>query len=377
MPLVALCLVAGGWGLASAFQSPAQREAAAAPPTPGPVTAAVERGDLVRTVSFAAEVARAEKLDVALAPRDEARTYITKSVSSAGEAVGAGAVVAEVNGRPVFVVAGLFPFYRDLGEGDTGPDVRQLQAGLAAAGLGSGADGVFGDVTARAVRGLYDRAGYSVPEAPGTGSAPEEDAAPRETETSSVDTESVGVARRVLVPFAELTVASALPATVVTAPPEGAKVTDESRIVLGRGAAILRGSIPRLASEGITSATTGSVAIAGGEPVAVSVTSVTGEPEAEDRSVRLKPATTGLGEVIGQSGVVVLEVEVVEKDALLVPSVAVAGGGGAGRSHLLVRKRTGEFHRIAVQELGELDGLSAVEPLDADELHESDRVRVG
>lgn len=84
--------------------------------------------------------------------------------------VGAGQAVLEIEGRPLIAMPGRFPFYRDLAPGDRGPDVRQLQNGLRAAGWDvRDRPGFFGSGTARAIRKMYFRVGY---EPTSSGNAP-------------------------------------------------------------------------------------------------------------------------------------------------------------------------------------------------------------
>lgn len=84
-----------------------------------------------------------------------------------GVSVGVGDVVesvvpvVEVSGRPVFVMAGSSPMFRQLGPGMTGDDVAQLQDGLVASGCDAGASGVFDEATKRCVVEMYEQFGYS------------------------------------------------------------------------------------------------------------------------------------------------------------------------------------------------------------------------
>ena len=67
-----------------------------------------------------------------------------------------------VSGRPVFLLQGDVPAYRDLFPGLSGEDVRQLEATLEHLGFDPGpVDGVFNEVTTAAVADLYSAAGYA------------------------------------------------------------------------------------------------------------------------------------------------------------------------------------------------------------------------
>lgn len=71
-------------------------------------------------------------------------------------------MIAEVSGRPVFVLPGTIPAYRDMQPGQSGDDIAQLQNVLKGLGISTGGDakGVFGAGTKTAVGRLYQQLGY-------------------------------------------------------------------------------------------------------------------------------------------------------------------------------------------------------------------------
>jgi peptidoglycan hydrolase-like protein with peptidoglycan-binding domain len=71
-----------------------------------------------------------------------------------GDEVGCGDVLYRVDDRPVLVLCGAVPAYRDLRRGDAGNDVRQLNANLRA--LGYDADPDDDDFTAKTQRALRE-----------------------------------------------------------------------------------------------------------------------------------------------------------------------------------------------------------------------------
>ena len=83
-------ILGGGWFAANAFVSPTQREAAAAPPNPGPVTALIEQGALQRTITAEVIVEQAQLDVVALHGGDG---VVTASPLQLGGRVEAGSVV--------------------------------------------------------------------------------------------------------------------------------------------------------------------------------------------------------------------------------------------------------------------------------------------
>ncbi|MDR1293818.1 MAG: hypothetical protein LBK59_02480 [Bifidobacteriaceae bacterium] len=90
------------------------------------------------------------------------RGIVTRLPVEAGESVASGGVVAGVAGRPLFVLPGTVPAYRDIVPGDEGVDVRQVQKALVDLGHldGEGETGSFDVSTQRSVREFYRSAGY-------------------------------------------------------------------------------------------------------------------------------------------------------------------------------------------------------------------------
>ncbi|MFI6325381.1 peptidoglycan-binding protein [Nonomuraea sp. NPDC050556] len=150
-------VVAGiGWGVSTRLRSPADEAALRKAPKASLVTAPVERRKLVSNVVVAGTLEYGSPLPVTLAG----------VVGGAGEAqrvtraprvgkVKQGAVLMEVNGRPVFVLKGAIPMHRTIGPGAKGPDVKQLQRGLR-----TRVTGVFDQATVAAVTRWYAARGY-------------------------------------------------------------------------------------------------------------------------------------------------------------------------------------------------------------------------
>lgn len=351
-----VALLAGGWGLAHAFESPAQREAAATAPSPLPVTSEVRVGDLTRRITFRATVGRTGLMSVALPSPAAEPAYVTGEPTSPGAPVTAGQVVTEVNGRPVFAVTGGFPFYRELRRDDTGPDVRQLQAALRDAGIPTTVDGVFGAGTERSLAALYSRTGHAPP-----------------TEATS----DRPVRRRVVLSPTEFVVVPTLPAVAAETPEVGTAAGSEVEIRLESGRLRLTADVPVLIAETLIESSTGTFTAPDGATTPITLeTVVPGGDDAAESRVILDAADGELASaLLGAVGLVALDIETVQTGSLIVPTVAVAGGG-SGEAHLLVEQDDGTFRRIPVTETGQLDGESAVEPTDPDDLAEGDRVRV-
>jgi peptidoglycan hydrolase-like protein with peptidoglycan-binding domain len=91
--------------------------------------------------------------------------YISRLDVAAGRAVSNGEKLAEIDGEPLFALAGRVPAWRDITPGESGPDVAELQKALAALGYYTGGDtrGFFGTATQDAVSLYYEHLGYTPP----------------------------------------------------------------------------------------------------------------------------------------------------------------------------------------------------------------------
>ncbi len=156
--------VAGGtWVVASqVLRSPADLAAEAEPPEPSEVAVPVERTELVADVIVRATVEFAEPQAVSLAGSvDVDGEMIATRVPEEDEEVDEGDVLLEISGRPVFVIDGDVPAFRDLRPGSEGEDVEQLQSALDRLGYEVEVDGVFGSGTAGAIDAWYGDAGFA------------------------------------------------------------------------------------------------------------------------------------------------------------------------------------------------------------------------
>jgi hypothetical protein len=93
-------------------------------------TAAVERGRLSDTVSQYGTLTYRARSDGSPYPVfNQARGTYTKLPNS-GDQIGCGGVLYRVNNKPVVLLCGSTPAYRALSQGDSGPDVAELNANL-------------------------------------------------------------------------------------------------------------------------------------------------------------------------------------------------------------------------------------------------------
>lgn len=160
--LVAVVLVAAGaWWTGSRIRSPSEVAAQAAPPSPSTITAPVRLGRLVDSIVTQGKVAPVGVLAIKVTqPRGATLAVVTATPVGVGGTVVEGTVALEVSGRPVFVLEGQIPMYRDIRGGDAGPDVAELQASLTRLGYSPGDSGTFDRATQSALRELYMAHGY-------------------------------------------------------------------------------------------------------------------------------------------------------------------------------------------------------------------------
>lgn len=156
--------VAGAWA-SSLIKSPQEAAAEREAPQPSVLSAVVEQRPLTDTVIIRGTVEVAGSFSVAPTAPASGRALVTGVRVSAGDKVSSGDVLLEVSGRPVIVLAGKKPAYRDLRPDAAGDDVAQLQKVLADLGFSSSPDdeGHFGSGTKEAVEEFYDSIGFAVP----------------------------------------------------------------------------------------------------------------------------------------------------------------------------------------------------------------------
>ena len=162
---VAVASTTAGYAAASRIHSPAERLADATPPAAGPVTVPVERRRLESQVVVRGDVVFDDALDVTIDTSALAGPpIVTATPLAAGDVVDERDVLLEIGGRPVVVLGGDLPAYRDLAPGMSGPDVAQLEAALARLGHAPGTvDDAYDADTSAAVASLFEALGYEPP----------------------------------------------------------------------------------------------------------------------------------------------------------------------------------------------------------------------
>ena len=390
---VLISVFAGGWAMAAAFESPAQRAAAAQPPAASIITARVARGDLSQTMTLRTTVSR-ETTQTVPVRTTASLAFITRQPLSPGASVTAGTLVSEVNGRPLIAAPGEFGFYRQLTTGDRGPDVLQLQRGLTAAGFRAGSDGTFGASTTRALRALYAHLGYSTPAAAAT-------VQPTQTDTSqtgsTASTSPATPSTAVFFDPTEFLVIGSLPATVVSTPSVGDTVTEKTAVTVSQGRIVGVSMVPAAQTAALSKGLTGVMTGADGTKVPLTLESVSvpetasttdtpggasggaasgGSGGDSETKVVFTGSGTDLAEAwLGQNNLVALTISTAAHDALVVPSSAVAANSD-GTSYVLKRQHDGTFARVAIKEQARLGGRSAITPVTKDSVSDGDVIKI-
>ncbi|MFD9608689.1 peptidoglycan-binding protein [Streptomyces sp. NPDC059083] len=155
----------GGVGGAMLVKSPQQLAAEAAKPPPSVLTAKVEHRILTSNVVTRGKVTAGQTVSVVpqvAGGEGGGAPVVTKLPVRAGQSLSSGQLILEVSGRPVFVLPGSLPGYRDLKPGARGDDVTQLQSALRSLGHSTEDDdeGVFSEGTQQALAEFYASRGY-------------------------------------------------------------------------------------------------------------------------------------------------------------------------------------------------------------------------
>lgn len=190
--LVATALAAAGlaWLAAGRMQTPEER-ALAREPEQSAVAVPVEERTITDGVVTRADVALDDMREVT-APEELAGLVVTGVLVEAEDDLASGDALAELEGRPLLVLEGDLPAWRELAPGARGPDVAQLQEALADLGFYDGdVDGRYMADTADAVDDWLDAAGFDVAGTPEEVEASLEEAieAVRSAESALADAE--------------------------------------------------------------------------------------------------------------------------------------------------------------------------------------------
>jgi peptidoglycan hydrolase-like protein with peptidoglycan-binding domain len=350
------------WIANEQIRSPAEVAARAAPPAPSPILVPVEKQVLATRVVTrgTAHYGSPRQLSVTPSALKTGPAVIT-SVPAAGRRIHEGSVLLTISGRPVFVLDGGQPSYRDLGPGIVGADVRQLEQALVRLGLRPGlVDGVYDGATEVAVDALYRRHGFQPVVATEAQLAA---ARPLEAELVAGSRAESGVQlpadEVVFVPTTPLRVTE-VPASV-GARPAGAVVTvTDSEVVIDgtvrveEASLVRKGAPVRIDEPALGIKASGRVASVAGRP---------GTDDADNFHVAFEVAVADPpASMVGVSVRLTIPIKSTRTQELTVPLSAVSLGPDGGSR---VQRRVGEgLEFVAVRTGLAADGFVSVRPVE-------------
>jgi hypothetical protein len=155
-------MAAGAWYMGSRIQSPAEMAARTAAPEPSAILVPVESRVLSSDVVTRGTVRFGLPQQVSIAPSTvKSGAGLISSLPRPNTNFKEGEVIMSASGRPVFVLQGAAPAFRDMAPGTSGGDVRQLEEALARLGFDPGiVDDNYDQKTSAAVERMYKKAGW-------------------------------------------------------------------------------------------------------------------------------------------------------------------------------------------------------------------------
>ncbi|APG11092.1 peptidoglycan-binding protein [Bradyrhizobium japonicum] len=152
----------GAWYMGSRIQSPAEMAARTAPPEPSPILVPVESRVLSSDVVTRGTVRFGLPQPISIAPSTvKGGAGLISSLPRPNAQFNEGDVIMSASGRPVLVLRGAAPAFRDMLPGTSGSDVQQLEEALARLGFDPGpVDGNYDQKTSLAVERMYQKAGW-------------------------------------------------------------------------------------------------------------------------------------------------------------------------------------------------------------------------
>ena len=163
--LVAVAAAAGlGWVAGQRVRSPDQVAYEAQPPEPSLITVEVELTELAADVITRADVGYDDPAALSLsgALGGQPSVLLVTSAPERGAELTEGSAAIEISGRPVFLLVGEIPVFRDLRPKAKGPDVRQLEEALSRLGYFDLApDDLWDPDTGAAAAAWYEASGYA------------------------------------------------------------------------------------------------------------------------------------------------------------------------------------------------------------------------
>jgi uncharacterized membrane protein YgcG len=378
------CLAVGsGLAGASLVKSPAQVAAQTAAPPPSVITAPVTKQVLSETIVLRGTLGVGSTLS--FTPSSVASTsanaggggmVVTGMYVRPGDQVHSGEVVAEVSDRPVFVLQGSLPLWRNLVPGESGKDVGELQTALADLGYSSGADqyGYFGAGTEAAVEAFYQNIGYAPPiesaadssgsgsgsGSGGSGSGSGGSGSGGSTSSGTRTTSHTTAPPPVIVPMSEAWFVPRLPAEVMTVPAQVGAVSPTSLLTIAQGTLQLTGQLDpseeSLVKAGLPVSVYSNVTGYTGAGTISSVGTTIVQPTNGNGSyvpVHIRPEASWPASLNGQNVQITITAVTTGRPVLAVP-VAAVSYDASGQAEVIVSERGGVRRRVYVRA-----GLSA------------------
>src|SRR5215213_2403681 len=158
---VVAAAAAGAWFAGSRIESPAEVAARTGPPPPSPILVPIEERVLSANVVTRGTVRFGLPQPVSLAPSPlKGAPGLITNLPLRNTQIHEGDVLLTASGRPVFVLQGDVPAYRDLVPGISGQDVRQLKDALRRLGFDPGPGDTYDVGTSAAVEAWYKAKGW-------------------------------------------------------------------------------------------------------------------------------------------------------------------------------------------------------------------------
>jgi peptidoglycan hydrolase-like protein with peptidoglycan-binding domain len=162
--VLALVIITAGasWVAGSSIKSPAEVAAQTAPPKASPILVPVEERVLTSDIVTRGTGRFGLPQIVSIAPSFlKPNPGVITTLPVRNTQLSEGDVMLTASGRPIFILQGELPAYRDLTPGISGDDVNQLEAALKRLGFDPGpVDGAYDEQTSAAVADWYASAGF-------------------------------------------------------------------------------------------------------------------------------------------------------------------------------------------------------------------------
>lgn len=404
-----LVVILAGLLLAGAIKSPATVAAQAEPPPMTVLTEPAVSRVLTQSLFVAGTVEPRTVYEArAIGSTEAGRTVYTAVHVKRGDRVGAGRRLAEVSGRPIIVLPGSFPGYRDLLPGAEGKDVAQLQRALRARGwYRERVSGVMDSGTKAAVSRMYGSMGYrpievgldelesaeqqatsarrTLAEANAALGAAQRNSPDRGALVRAVDyaredlvraleaSEKAADAAGPTLPVAEYLFVPTLPATVLDVPATVGAEASGVAVRLSSGALIVRGQLDPVQLKTVAAGqraeiVTGDTRLAGhvelvedAPPQTVAQADGPGVSQPQQASAVIVPDSPIAGALLGAPARVVVTAKSSDTPVLSVPVTAVVSKS-SGVTVVVVRQADGETREVEVRTGFLGDGYVEIQP---------------